>query len=365
MGDELTVALKLLNLIHLSREVGMNRVDAGMAVLLNANAKRVSSHVHGAIAHVVPPEDIFMSRSVADARVIARKVVRRGYGTVFTGGGDGTFVGFLNEIFDYLAERASTGAPRFGLLKLGTGNALANLIGASRARGGIIGDIQRAQAGEVPGIYQLDLVEAEGIRSPFAGLGIDAAIINDYAGLMKRYGGGSFGRFIEGALGYSLAVAGRTLPRYLAQRRMPEVEVINRGGTAFRLDCRGAPVGEPIEHGEVIYRGPLKIVAAGTVPELGFKLRFFPFAGRRRGKMHLRIYRGATLPLLGHLPTLWRGDLFPEGTFDFFCDRVSLSFSQPMPLQIGGDAKGYRESLGLGIADRTVDLLSFNKRIIH
>lgn len=342
----------------------MDNVDARMAVLLNANAKRVSKAVHGAIAHVVPPEDIFLSRSVDDARVIARKVVRRGYGTVFTGGGDGTFVGFLNEIFDYLGERATPVAPRFGLLKLGTGNALANLLGASHGRG-MLQELQRARDGQVPGIYQLDLVEAEGVRSPFAGLGIDAAIINDYAWLRKHFGVGALGRLVEGGLGYGLAVASRTLPHYLAHRRMPEVEIFNQGGTAFRLDSLGQPVGEPIEHGELIYRGPLKIVAAGTVPELGFKLRFFPFAGRQRGKMHLRLFAGSYRSVLGRLPTVWKGELFPEGIFDFFCDRVSMAFDQSMPLQIGGDAKGYRESLSLGIADRTVDLLSFNKRVLH
>ncbi len=355
----------MLNLIAHLRDIPMQSVGARMAVLLNANAKRVSDDVHGAIAHVVPPEDIFLSRSVADARDIARKVVRRGYETVFTGGGDGTFVGFLNEIFDCLAERDSFGAPRFGLLKLGTGNALANLIGASHARGGMLEDLQRARDGEVAGIYQLDLVQAEGVRCPFVGLGLDAAIINDYDRLMKRFGTGSLGRFIEGSFGYGLAVAARTLPRYLAQRRMAEVEVINRGGTAFRLDSQGRPVGEAIEHGEVIYRGPLRIIAAGTVPELGFKLRFFPFAGRRRGKMHLRIFRGSPVAVLGHLPSLWKGEFFPDGTYDFFCDRVSMSFSESMPLQVGGDAKGYRDALTLGIADRTVDLLTFNRRIVN
>jgi hypothetical protein len=343
----------------------MEHVEARMAVLLNANAKRVSKSVHGAIAHVVPPDDIFLSRSVDDARAIARKVVRRGYGTVFTGGGDGTFIGFLNEIFDCLAERASPGAPRFGLLKLGTGNALANLLGASHGRGGMMQELQRARSGEVPGIYQLDLIEVEGVRCPFAGLGIDAAIINDYAWVRRRYGVGALARFVEGRLGYSMAVAGRTLPHYLMHRRMPEVEIFNEGGTAFRLDPTGKPIGDAIEHGEPLYRGPLKIVAVGTVPEFGFKLRFFPFAGQRRGKMHLRLFAGKYRSVLTNLPKVWKGTLFPEGTFDFSCDRVAMRFDQPMPLQVGGDAKGYREALSLGIADRTVDLLSFNKRIVH
>src|SRR5580692_4483219 len=116
-----------------------------VAVLLNPNAKRVSAAVRGAIANVVSPEDIFVSHSESEARRIARTVVARGYQTVFTGGGDGTFMGFLNKICDCVG---STRLPRFGILRLGTGNALASHVGAASARGaGVLDDLLRVRAG--------------------------------------------------------------------------------------------------------------------------------------------------------------------------------------------------------------------------
>ena len=60
------------------------KVDSKMAVLLNANAKLVSEEIQAAIAHILSPEDIFLSRTLSDAHSIAREVVDRGYDTVFT-----------------------------------------------------------------------------------------------------------------------------------------------------------------------------------------------------------------------------------------------------------------------------------------
>src|SRR5580693_8691700 len=109
----------------------MSPSEQRVAVLLNPNAKCVSAAVRGAIANVVAPEDIFISHDEDDARAIARTVVERGYRTVFTGGGDGTFMGFLNKICDCVG---STRLPRFGILRLGTGNALASHVGAASDR---------------------------------------------------------------------------------------------------------------------------------------------------------------------------------------------------------------------------------------
>src|SRR5437867_272207 len=113
-----------------------------IAVLLNANARAVNERVRSEIAKFVPPEDVFYSRSLEDAQAIARTVVARGYSTVFVGGGDGTFCGFLNAIHDRMSATGRGGSrgglalalrpapkrgPRFGVLKLGTGNSLAGV----------------------------------------------------------------------------------------------------------------------------------------------------------------------------------------------------------------------------------------------
>ncbi|MFW5878511.1 MAG: diacylglycerol kinase family protein, partial [Myxococcota bacterium] len=107
-----------------------------VAVLLNTNARAVSPRVVKAIGQVVPPSDLYVSKSFSDARAIVSEVVDRGYDTVLTGGGDGTFMGFLQSIREQSEQSyASDGnvvralapkpMPRFGVLRLGTGNALA------------------------------------------------------------------------------------------------------------------------------------------------------------------------------------------------------------------------------------------------
>ena len=71
-----------------------------IAVLLNANAKQVNGRVRRELSGVVPDEHLFFSKDLGDARRIADTVIGRGYGTVFTGGGDGTFVSWVNHILD-------------------------------------------------------------------------------------------------------------------------------------------------------------------------------------------------------------------------------------------------------------------------
>ncbi len=126
--------------------------DHRVAVLLNANARKVSKRVVRALSHVLPEGDLYLSRSELDARRIATQVVDRGYSTVFLGGGDGTITCFVNEILNQVAQRRQyhpTPAPRFGVLKLGTGNSVASLVKASGTWGdGFVDDVLRARAGE-------------------------------------------------------------------------------------------------------------------------------------------------------------------------------------------------------------------------
>ena len=115
------------------------------------------------------------------------------------------------------------------------------------------------------------LLDVEGIRCPFAGLGLDAAVINDYAWIKSHYRG-ALHWLGEGKLGYGFAVAGRTLPRFVAGRHPTQVEIYNAGSSAFRHGHDGKPIGKAIEHGEILYRGPVKIVAGGTVLQLWIRL---------------------------------------------------------------------------------------------
>src|SRR5438132_14391145 len=86
-----------------------------VAVLLNANARAVSEGLRRELEAFVPTDDLFYSRTFEEARSIARTVLSRGYRTVLTGGGDGTFVGFANCIPDAAEAPDGNAVSRGGL----------------------------------------------------------------------------------------------------------------------------------------------------------------------------------------------------------------------------------------------------------
>jgi diacylglycerol kinase family enzyme len=331
-----------------------------VAVLLNAHAKQVSPDVRRALSSVLPDEHLFFSRSPDEAVEIAEAVVARRYRTVFTGGGDGTFVSWVNRILE-TAERRSARPPRFGVLALGTGNAVAEMVGAEPRRH--VQDLARFVRGEVDRVRRLDLLTCDGRRTPFAGVGIDAAIMNDYNWLRTQLEDTPLRRLGEGVPGYGLAVALRSVPRLLAERRPSYCEVVNVGHQAWRLDPGGRRIGRPIGHGELLYAGPCMLTAASTVPYYGLGLRVFPFAQKAPGMMQVRIATSIHLhTLLLNLGSIWSGDFTHPGLLDFHADRVALRFERPMPLQIGGDAEGWRDEVTFGMAANPVEIVDFGTR---
>ncbi len=329
----------------------------GIAILLNANAKHVTARVRRALSDVVDSEHLFLSRCPEEASRIADTVVRRGYGTVFTGGGDGTFVSWVNHILDR-TEPKGVPTPRFGVLPLGTGNAVAEMVGAKPR--GLVEDIERYLRGDVPFCRRLDLVRIEGRRTPFAGVGIDAAVLNDYNWLRQRLGTSALAKLASGIRGYGLAIALRSAPRQVLERRPTYCEIANAGKPAWRLDPEGRRVGRPVETGELIYAGPCMLAAVGTVPYYGFGLKAFPFALSRPGMMQLRVVtRIPVSALLWNVSRLWAGQFSHPGLLDFQVERVSMRFERPMPLQVGGDAEGYREELAIGMAPCAVEVVDF------
>ncbi len=336
-----------------------------VAVLLNSNARRVSEKIVRSLSHVVPEGDLFLSRSELDARRIAQTVLDRRYHTVFLGGGDGTFTCFVNEILNQVELRRQhhpgLTAPRFGVLKLGTGNTLATLLKSSPVRGdGILDDVLRARSGEVPGYRTLDLLMVEGKRAPFAGLGLDGKLLNDYLWVKNNLARGLMTKVMNGGAGYFTSVAMKTVPHYLTHSTQVECEIVNgKGSVAYRVGPDGLPMGEPVEPGGLIFRGNLMMAAAATAPFYGFELKMFPFAAKRRGMMNLRFGTLPPLKILANLPGLWAGTWFPEGMYDYHCSDVSIHFARSMPFQIAGDAEGYRDDVRFQVAPEPIEVVDF------
>jgi diacylglycerol kinase family enzyme len=317
-----------------------------VAVVVNGNAKSVTAEVIETLDQILDSGDLFVSRRVEESEGIARALVERGYGTILTGGGDGTFTVVVTAVVKEARRRGVT-VPRFGLLRLGTGNSLAWVLGSSRsgdkgprARRALAADLQRLRADA--GSRELCLVEAEGMFSPFCGFGIDAAVLSDYAAVKSALSRGPFRRLAPGMASYAIAALTRTIPSYIV-RRTPHCRIINEGGDALRVGEKGARIGAPIRKGAVIYEGPAKIAAVGAIPYYGFGFRIFPYAEDRPDRMHLRISNISPLGFIRHFGPIWRGEYEdPEILFDYFVDDVTIEMDPPTSFQIGGDVRGER-----------------------
>jgi len=310
-----------------------------VAVVVNGNAKQVTDDVVEILDQIIQSGDLFVSRSLEEGRDIARRIVDRGYRTVLTGGGDGTFTQMVTWITQE-ADAREVEAPRFGLLKLGTGNAIAWVLGAQGLRGGgVYADLGRLR--QQGGSRELRLVDVEGTLTPFAGLGVDAIALQHYnemkdamrrVPVLKRYAGGG--------LAYFASIAGRTMPQVL-RRPHHHVTIENASeNDAIRIGDDGQPIGEPIPPGEVIFDGPCRSTLVSTIPYWGFGARIFPFAEDRPDRFSLRIVDIGSVEVALNIREIWKGTYRDPRVTDFLVDHVRIRFDEPMALQIGGDSAG-------------------------
>lgn len=326
-----------------------------IAVVVNGRARNVTSEVISTLDQILHGGDLFVSRSLEDAHEIAKTLVTRGYGTVLTGGGDGTFTVMVTEVVRE-ARRTGLPLPRFGLLKLGTGNSLAWVVGAGEVRGRELGaDIERLS--QHAGSRSMRLVEVEGIISPFCGLGADAMVLADY-GLVKEWLCRTpLRRIAPGPLSYGIAAVTRSLPQQLFGA-LPHCRIVNQGGEGFRLGPKASVLGRPIQRGEVLYEGPLRFAGLSTIPYYGYGFRMFPYAEERSDRMHLRVTTLSPLKFAAHFSDIWRGSYEdPESLFDYLVDAVTIELDPPTPFQVGGDLRGRRSQVRVLLSPTPIQLV--------
>ena len=325
-----------------------------VAVLLNANARGVTPEVVRSICRCHPEHDVFVSQTSDEAESITRHILSRGYGTVVTGGGDGTVHRFLNCSIGCVGERPPQDGlgrlPTLGVLKLGTGNAISAFVGADA----YLADLDRIARAEPDARRPLSLIRADGQYCYFAGFGLDADILSDYRELKDTW----IGRRLK----YVASIVGLSLPRSLTvRRRPPRGRVVNLGSPAYRIGPGGEPTGRPVLRGETLYEGPIFIAGASTLPYYGYRFKLYPFADRRPGSMQLRVSSADALHTLAHLPAIWRGTYRSPKTHDFFCDAVRVELDRPMPFQVGGESEGARSEVTLALSRRLIDLVDLTR----
>lgn len=348
-----------------------------VAVILNANAKQVTPRVQRRLERECEGMDIFYSRSMEDAWRIVRRVVEQGYDTVLTGGGDGTIIQTLNTLYQLTGRVAPSEPlsnvrplrapgsplqplPDLGILKLGTGNALATIVGAHSYAQDASTIRQKSLSGDALPLVNLPLMEADGEVFPFGGLGWDAAVLNDYITLKNRFAHGPVQPVFKSALGYLVTALGITAPRVVT-RSMPEVEV-RALAPATQLTLEGLP-GKRFNKGDILFSGRINMAAFSTVQYYGCKFKLFPFAQTDSGRFHLRLVTMPLSEVVAHLPQVWAGNYRSQGFADFHCDAVELRFNRPTPYHIGGDARGNKERLVVGMNPHRVELLDYRTAV--
>ncbi len=313
---------------------------AKVAVVLNGNARSVDERLVSDLRGLLQDETLYVSHSLDQSRFIARHVINQGFDVVLCGGGDGTFTQVLSDI----AALRPAHLPAFGLLRLGTGNALANALGARGGLKGLAADLRAIR--DPRRRATLDLISSEGRLSPFAGVGLDAMILEDYNatrnGALRQVLGGR----LDGPLGYGLAIASRSTWR-LARNERPVVTIRNEGAPVYQLDHAGRRVGRPLQRGELIYRGPVTIAATSTIPFYGFRCRLFPQADTLEGRFQLRVSNCGPLEIIPQLHKLFSGELRSDNIKDYACRAISIHHESGTPFQIGGDLVGTRRSVTL------------------
>ena len=327
-----------------------------MAVLLNANAKRVNGRVRDAFARLVPEDDLFFSRSMADAQAYARTILQRRYSHLMLGGGDGTIAGMLNELLRAEeALRDTDGAhqlPNISVLRLGTGNGLGYLSGAGKPQQ----DAMRLLSGERPEVQPLHLIEDldAGLVTPFGSLGYDAQVLNDHVDVVSQTTGPLARTLAKSLGGYFYALGTRTVRTELKGVRT--AVTLTAIGRASILDPQ-TDEEIPLDADTVLFDGTARSVSFGTSPYYGFGLQALPFARRRSDRFHVRVSMASVAFLLTHLPSLWKGTLRTPDFVDFLVEGVKIECDRPLPAQMAGDALGTRARLRLGLSPRVFGLV--------
>lgn len=322
-----------------------------VAVLLNAHAKRVNSRVRRLLEEVVPQEDLFFSRSMEEGAEQARTILERRYGTLMVGGGDGTLVATMNLLLSAAAQLARGSSrhalPDLGILRLGTGNGLATLTGS----GAPLTDLSAALAGERTQVHTLPLVEdvKSGWVFPFASAGYDAQLLNDYLDIVNAVESPLAKTFAKSLGGYFYALGTRTIPAEMRGRR-PHVRLVSVGRSSIIDPETEEEVA--LEAGSTLFEGSARAVLVGTSPFYGYALKVLPFARRRSDRFHVRVSSASIPFILSHLPGLWKGTLKTPQFVDFLSEGVRIESSVPLPVQMGGDGRGYTDRLELRLSDR-------------
>jgi diacylglycerol kinase family enzyme len=326
---------------------------AGLAIIVNANAKRGGRRVAAQIARALPGARVRLTKTIEELSGWLQTLTDPK--CVLAAGGDGSAIALVNALDRVTPE--GTPFPPVGVLPLGTGNAWAHATGAKKLDAAL--HLLARPPSDLP-TRRYGLVDCEGTLTHFAGSGWDAQILDDYKKQLAVSKGPAY-RVNKTAYGYVQATLLRTAPKTILFGR-PHVILENLGDEVYTMTADGKVLKiAGIKHGDVLYDGMSSVAAASTCPEFGYGFRAFPFAERMLGMINVRIYDRSAQAAIANIPKLWRGAHPLRGMHDWFATAVRMTFSRPVPLQIGGDAVGMRQTIDFRYGGRDVAMLDWRR----
>ena len=326
---------------------------AGLAIVVNANAKRGGRRVAAQIARALPDARVRLTKSIDELSGWLRTL--RDTTCVLAAGGDGSAIALVNALNRVTAEGVPF--PPVGVLPLGTGNAWAHATGAKKLDAAL--HLLVRPPATLP-MRDYGLVDCDGTLTHFAGSGWDAQILDDYKKQLAASKGPAY-RVNKSAYGYVAATLLRTAPKTILFGR-PHVIVENLGDEVYTMTAdRKLLKLAGVKRGDVLYDGMSSVAAASTCPEFGYGFRAFPFAERMLGMINVRVYDRTAQAAIASIPKLWSGAHPLRGMHDWFTTAVRMTFSRPVPLQIGGDAVGMRQTIEFRYGGRAIAMLDWRR----
>jgi diacylglycerol kinase family enzyme len=341
----------------------------GLYILVNANAKRGGRRIAVQIARALPGASVRLTKTIAEVEGWLRSVLSPQEGRsgsngrsggaggeprcILSAGGDGSAVVMLNAL-DRIVPKGQP-FPRVGALPLGTGNAWAHALGARKLDACIKALARLDDDAPVP-TRRYALFSCDGTLTFFGGCGWDAQILDDYR---QQVEASPSSRLAKSVWGYLSAMLLRTAPKTFLYGR-PHVIIENLGDEVYTISAERKLLALPgVGRGSILYEGMASVAGAATCPEFGYGFRAYPHAERLLGYMNVRVYDAGATHAIADIPKLWRGAHPLRGMTDWFAKEVRMTFSRPMPLQIGGEAIGSRLTVEYRASDRRVDALDW------
>jgi diacylglycerol kinase family enzyme len=248
--------------------------------------------------------------------------------------------------------------PRFGILKLGTGNGWAGLLQTPPSVEPIWALRQVAETDLK--FTRFNMIEAEGRVFHFGGFGADALILNDYIDIKNKYTKGFRLKLVNSLFGYLYAMFTRSIPTLLFKGFKLKLRVTNLSDEPLYTVNHSDGIKEsPIKKGETIYEGPADACIFGTTSDYGFGVKVMPFAMDKPGHFMLRVAAPGIKVLLKNIRAVWNGTIDHPDIHDFLVKKVRIELEADGPFQLGGDPEGYRKSVDLEVSDFAPEVLDF------